>query len=102
MHGEPRQVGVLPDQHDLLTRRLGARHFDDLGSVLQSSLNFGKEAARLDPEGRSEPVAAAHHATDQFRPLGTCGTKQHRLGVALQNLGDAGEIDRLVADFELA
>ena len=100
MHRQPGHVGVVAGQHHRLAGRLGARHLENLRLVAKPPRHFLHQLVRLDAERRRDPRAAAHDVADQFRLLGTGGAKQHRLLVALHHLGDAGEIDRLVAGVE--
>jgi hypothetical protein len=83
-------------------RSLGARYLEHVRLVAKPSLNFLQQFSGLDPERRRNPVAATHDVADEFRLLRAGRTEQHRLVVALHHVGNAGEIDRLVAGVEFA
>ena len=70
--------------------------------VLQPPLNFGEQRAGRLAERAGEPRTAAHHAADQFLPLRSGGTEQHRLGVAFELVRDVGKIDWVGVGLELA
>ncbi len=102
MHGQRREVGRLAGLDHLLHRRLAARHLDDLRLGGEAALDLGGEPLRRDAEGAGDAGAARHHIADQFLALRTRGAEMHRARIAVEDLGDAGEIDRSIAALDFA
>ena len=101
MHRQRGEIGGV-GLHHLLDRGLRPRHLDDLRLVGEAALDFSREALRRDAEGTGDAGAARNDVADELLALRPHRAKMHRARIAVENLGDAGEIDRGIAAFDLA
>ena len=101
MHRQSGDVDVVAGDDDFLHRRVGARQLDEFGLQLQPSLQLLPQLASLDAEGPRQSLAAADRVADEFDALAADVAEPDGLLVALQDFGDLGEVDALVADIEL-
>ncbi len=101
MHRQGGEIGVVAAQHDLLRRRLGARHLDDVGSVAQPPQQLGDQLPRRHAEGARNPRPAAGDVADQLLPLEPDRAQQHGARIALEDLRDLGQVGGAVHGLQL-
>src|SRR5262245_65511072 len=101
MHRKRGEVGIRTGQHHLLHRRLGARELDDVGLAAQATLDLRKERVGCDAEGPRDTRARSGDVADKLLPLRPGGAKPYGPAVALENIGDVGEVDWRIACLQL-
>jgi hypothetical protein len=95
------EIGVRAGEHHLLRGRLGARDIDNVRLVAQPPQQLAQQLVRGHAECARDPRAAAGDVADELLALRTDRAKQHRLGIAFEDLCDLGEVGRRAHRLEL-